>query len=53
MVHLGHLLALIVFFGALLSFVVPLPGWITMAFIALLALALLVDQIVVFRRTPV
>lgn len=49
---LGQLLCLIVLFGVLLSFVVALPGWVTMVFIGMLALAGLVSGVVVFRRGP-
>lgn len=47
---LGQLLCLVVLFGVLLSFVVALPGWVTMVFIGMLALAGLVSGVVVFRR---
>lgn len=47
---LGMLICLVVFFAVLLSFVVALPGWITMACIGLLALAGLTSGVVIFRR---
>lgn len=47
---LGQLLALVVLFAVLLSFVVPLPGWITMACIGMLAIAMLTSGVVIFRR---
>lgn len=49
---LGFLLALIVLFGVLLSFVVPLPDWAAMVFIGLLALAFLTGGVTVFRLPP-
>jgi hypothetical protein len=50
---LGQLLALIVLGAVLLSFVVPLPGWIEMVCIGMLAVAMLTSGVVVFRRGPV
>jgi uncharacterized protein YhhL (DUF1145 family) len=47
---LGQILALIVLGAVLLSFVVPLPGWVEMACIGMLAVAVLTSGIVVFRR---
>ena len=41
-VYAGGLLALIVFLGVLLSFLVTLPAWAPMVFIGMLALAMLV-----------
>lgn len=50
---LGQLLALIVLGAVLLSFVVPLPGWVSMVCIGMLAVALLTSGVVMFRRGSV
>jgi membrane protein DedA with SNARE-associated domain len=49
----GHILALIVFLGVLLSFVVPLPEVAIRLFIGMLAAALLFHHVIVFRRDGV
>jgi uncharacterized membrane protein len=52
-IYISGLLALIVFFGALLSFVVPLPSWIPAVFDMMLALAIMVGGSVYMRRGAV
>jgi hypothetical protein len=47
---LGFFIALVVLLGVLLSFVVPLPGWVEMAFIGLLAIAMMTSTVIVFKR---
>lgn len=48
-VYVGGLLALIVLLGALLSLVVPLPGWIPTLWDILLALAFLIGGAIYVR----
>lgn len=47
---LGMLLCLVVILGALLSLVVPLPGWVDVAFFIMLAVAYLTGGVVLYRR---
>jgi len=44
------LIGLVVFLVALLSFLVPLPGWIPMVLFALVGLALMAGGSVIFTR---
>ncbi len=48
-VYAGGLLALIVFLGVLLSFLVALPGWAEMVFIGMLALSIMIGGAATWR----
>lgn len=49
----GQLLALVVLFGIILSFVVPLPDWAIRVMIGLLAVALLMGGTIMYKFRPV